>query len=79
MNHQKNYINSLSFSCDGNLIASGSDDRDINLWDNKFGKDHKILKGHRNSVLVVTFKKDEEILASGGADKLVIIWNTKSA
>lgn len=50
MNHHKNCINSVSFSYDGKMIASGSDDNNIILWDNTCGVVHKVLKGHKNSV-----------------------------
>jgi WD40 repeat protein len=41
---------SVTFSPDGRLIASGSYDKTIKLWDVKTGREIRTLKGHSGSV-----------------------------
>ena len=40
------YVDSICFSPDGKLLASGSDDNTIRIWDVEGGKEIKVLKGH---------------------------------
>jgi hypothetical protein len=55
------------------LLASGSGDGTIIIWDVKSGEILKRLKGHSNEVLSVSFSPDGRLLASGSGDK-IIIW-----
>ncbi len=69
----------VAFSPDGKMVASGSRDKSIILWD---VKSHQPIgepfKGHSESVLSVAFSPDGSLLASGGGDKTVILWDVKS-
>ena len=48
------FINSVAFSPDGRLIASGSYDKTIKLWDVNTGEEIRTLKGHSGWVTSVT-------------------------
>ena len=57
-------VYSVSFSPDGNTLASGSLDKTVRLWDANTGRHIRTLTGHW--VLSVSFSPDGNTLASGG-------------
>ncbi len=67
-------VNSVSFSPDGQTIASASLDQTIRLW-NFGGKQLKTLKGHTNTVNHVSFSPDGKTIASTSADKTIKLWS----
>lgn len=68
-------VNAVIFSPNGKMLASGSNDGRVRLWDIKDGTLFKILKGHTDSVLSVAFAPSGEILASGSADSTIRLWD----
>lgn len=67
-------INAVSFSPDGQLLATASDDHTAKLW-TADGKLIKTLTGHTNWVLDVNFSPDSQLLASASYDNTVKLWN----
>ena len=61
-------VNSVSFSPDGETLASGGRDAVIRLWNVRTGRLLRILTGHPNDIESVSFSPDGETLASGGFD-----------
>jgi WD40 repeat protein len=68
------WVFSVSFSPDGRLLASGSEDRTVKLW-SLDGRELRTLFGHRDWVSSVSFSPNGQILASGSGDKTVKLWS----
>ncbi len=71
-------VNSVAFSPDSSILASGSFDNVIKLWEVSRGKLLRTLKGHGDFVLSVTFSPDGNMLASSSYDKSIKRWEVDS-
>ncbi|MEH2438341.1 MAG: serine/threonine protein kinase, partial [Nostoc sp.] len=71
-------ICSIAFSPDGKILASGSYDKTIKLWNVGTAREIYTLKGHSSYVNSVAFSPDDKILASGSYDKTINIWQLAS-
>lgn len=61
------------------MVASGSADDTIRLWDVLEGIEIKRLEGHSDDVLSVAFDPDGRYLLSASADKTIKLWDVKNA
>ncbi|PYH37285.1 WD40 repeat domain-containing protein [Aspergillus neoniger CBS 115656] len=66
---------SVAFSTDEQLVASGSSDKMVKVWDSFTGNLQKILD-HPSWVRAVAFSPDNKLLASGLSDGSIRLWNT---
>ncbi|HRV95857.1 MAG TPA: hypothetical protein P5526_27130 [Anaerolineae bacterium] len=57
------------------MVASGSGDGKITLWDIASGLRLTSTNGHLDWVMCLAFSPDGRYLASGSADNTVVIWN----
>jgi hypothetical protein len=64
----------LAFAPSGRLLASGSVDRTVRLWDVASGKELRKLEGHTFEVSTVVFSPDGRTLASASRDDSVRLW-----
>ena len=71
-------IRSLAFSPDGKILASGSYDDTVRLWDVETGETVHILAEHTDRVTSVAFSPNGNIVASGGWDQTVRLWNVET-
>lgn len=68
------WVRSLAFSPDGKILASGSSDRTVKLWDLAAGRNYHTLTGHSGYVFSLAFSPDGQILASSSSDTTVKLW-----
>jgi WD40 repeat protein/tRNA A-37 threonylcarbamoyl transferase component Bud32 len=69
------WVDSVAFSPDGQILASGSDDKTIKLWNIPTGQLKTTLTGHSTPVNSVAFSPDGQTLASGSYDHTIKLWN----
>ena len=68
----------LTFSLDGTLLISGSDDETVKIWDVQTGGVINTFHGHRNSVLSVSISIDSTMIASVSRDETIHLWNIQT-
>ena len=60
------------------VLASGSDDKTIKLWNANTGECLRTLEGHTQTVHSVAFSPDGTTLASGSWEKTIKLWNANT-
>ncbi len=68
-------VDSLAFSPEGQLLASGSGDNTVKLWDVATKREVRSLTGHARGIRAVAFSQDGKLLASGSVDGSVKFWD----
>jgi WD40 repeat protein len=71
-------ITSVVFSPDGHLLAAGTTQGEIRLWQVVPSQPYLTCQGHTNWVLSVAFSPDGHILASGSADQTLRLWDVRT-
>eukprot|EP00808_Paulinella_micropora_P027158 g16794.t1 len=70
-----NRVNAVACSPDGALVASGSSDKSIMVWDARSHRSLQVLQGHTDGVRSVAFSPDGKRLASGSENQSVRVWD----
>ncbi len=70
--HEGNVI-SVSFSPDGQLLASGSQDKTVKIW-RRNGKLLQTLAGHKDGVFKVIFSQNSQFLIAASFDNTMTCW-----
>lgn len=71
-------VNTVAISADGQILASGSDDQTVKLWNLKQRQEIRTLKGHSDLVYSVAISPDSQTLVSSSKDNTVKVWNLKT-
>jgi len=71
------FVKDVVFSPDSSILASGSNDGVIQLW-NKQGTSTS-LRGHQVMVTGLAFSPNGKLLASSSLDGQIVLWNPKTA
>ncbi len=74
----KDIVWDVSYSPDGQLLASGSLDKSVKIWRTD-GSLLQTLQGHNESITSLSFSPDGSLLASASRDKTVKIWRKNPA
>ncbi|KAK4070974.1 uncharacterized protein Triagg1_6341 [Trichoderma aggressivum f. europaeum] len=73
---RSNYIECMTFSHGSTLLASGSRDHTLKIWDLDTGECLQQMTGHTGAILSVDFSHDSSRLVSASADHSIRIWHT---
>ncbi|EDN69616.1 WD-40 repeat protein [Beggiatoa sp. PS] len=68
-------VNAVAFSPNGRIIASGSNDNTVKLWEVNTGKEISTLSETKDDVLTVAFHPDGYLIAAGGNDQTIHLWD----
>ena len=73
------YVSSVAWNKDGTLLASGSEDKTVKIWDMSSGSpvEKCTLEGHSGGVRSVAWSPDGKTLASGSNDQTVRLWDVE--
>jgi WD40 repeat protein len=72
-----NTVHAVAFSPDGRLLATGSEDKSIRIWDAATGE-RKDRLSHTDPVWCLAFSPDGKTLACGGTDRAITLWDVAS-
>ncbi|MFB2894540.1 NB-ARC domain-containing protein [Aerosakkonemataceae cyanobacterium BLCC-F50] len=73
-----NAVCAIAFSPIAPVLASGSSDHTIKLWDLLTGQCLQTLRGHTSRVWSVVFNPDGKMLASGSDDRTIKLWDSST-
>jgi len=72
------YVRAGTFSSDGELAATGGEDRTARIWDASTGEQKTVLEGHPAFVINVSFSKDGTRLLTAGYMNCSKLWDAAS-
>lgn len=70
--------NALAFSPDSSLLATGTGEGDVRIWDVNTGNLLQTMTGHKYAVRYVLFSPDGTMIASGASDNTARVWQVSN-
>jgi serine/threonine protein kinase len=68
-------VTTLAFSPDGAVLATGSEDLTVKLWEVDTGKEHTSLRVFAREITAVAFAPDSKTLATASGDGTIKLWD----
>ena len=76
--HHTQLIDAVALTASGDLLATGSWDNTVKLWDPRTGRLLQTLEGHTSDVNAVALTANGDLLASGSDDNTVKLWDPRT-
>lgn len=73
-----NRVLSVAFAPDETILATGSEDRQVRLWDLRSSNEFRTLSGHERAVSALAFDAGGERIASGDGSGGIRLWRVAS-
>ena len=67
-------VQAVAFSADGKLVATGSADQTVRVWDAATGRELQRLSDHHAAIIGVAIGADNASIVSAGADGSIRVW-----
>ena len=71
-------VRGVALSADARILATGSEDGTVRLWETTTGRPFASLQGHTGGVWSVALSPDGTLLASGSTDGTVRLWQVST-
>lgn len=71
-------VTAIAYSPDGLLLAAGSRDGKVKLYDPVAGQERRTLAAHRKEVHCLAFSRDGKTLISAGPDGAIKVWEVQT-
>lgn len=65
----------MAFSSNEAILATGSTDGKVRLWETKTGHVQHTLDAHKGTVFAVAISPNDKFIATAGTDRAIRIWN----
>lgn len=75
----KSSIYALATNAHGSIIATGSPEKVVRLWDPKSGKRITKLTGHTDNIRALLISEDGQYVLSGSSDSTIKLWSIKTS